>query len=180
MNLDIFLNNNIIISALSGISGAFLGTILSIRHSKSQAKTNLTFEILKTFNSSEFLIVLRIVGATKKKWKNGNKDIVNYFVPNTEREEETALVNNLTEHQNLTLYLRFLSQAEYYYKNNLIDRKTFFDLFIATQYVWNIEFLTEFREEYFKIKDTFSSDSPIPTWIKAIEGLNLAYDKNIA
>jgi hypothetical protein len=178
-NMDFIINNNIIISALSGITGALIGTFLSILYSKSQAKNNLTFEILRTFNSSEFLIVLRIIGEIKKKWNSGDKNIVYYFISNTDRAIESVLINKLTEHQNLTLYLRFINQVEYYYRNNLIDRKTFFNLFIATQYVWNIEFLTEFVEEYFKAKDIYSPDSPVPTWIKAIEGLNLIYNKNI-
>lgn len=168
-----------LIGALIGLGGVVLGVILtyitSILVSKYAAKQTITYELLKTFNSSEFLYVLQVVTKIRKDWqKEDGKKIVNYFIPsdNLEKPEEQLLDNKHTTHQNLTLYLRFLSQVYYYYDSKFANKKTIEELFIHPHFVYVKPFLNESKSEYIRIKEVNKITSPHPKWLLAIEKFN--------
>lgn len=163
---------NLISNLLCGAIGALLGSLISILYSRKASKDSLTNQILNTFNSKDFLFAIRVVAFIRKDWNNGKRDIINCFVPNMIAEKENLLENNLTKHQNLIYYLRFLSQLEFYYNKNLINKDIITGLLLIPHYHWNMIFLTEFRDEYLLKKKEYAPNSKLPEWINTINNLN--------
>nr|WP_321354650.1 hypothetical protein [uncultured Draconibacterium sp.] len=169
-----------LIGALIGLGGVILGVILSyftsLIVSKYTAKQTITYELLQHFNSPDFLYVLQIFSKIRNEWKTKEgKMIVSFFIPtdNLEKPKEQILDNKLTTHQNLTLYLRFLSQVYYYYESKFANRKMIKELFVYPHFVYVKSFLNEFKDEFLKLKEENNITTPDPKWLIAIQKFNV-------
>lgn len=170
-----------IIGLLGAVVGAILGAILthktSKRISKETYRNNLTYEIVKYFNSQEFLYILQVLQEIKYTlWKEEKgKKLVNFFIPvqDLDRPEEEVMKNDLTVHQNLTLYLRFLSQIYWYLKDNSVNKDLIQRIIIHEHYSWYRDFFNDFIEEYERVcKENLINPNRV-TWYSALKEFNL-------
>ena len=109
------------------IAGSCFTYFISRSISKESGRNNLTNEALKHFNSPEFMYVLQVLQIIKyEKWKTEEgKKIVYFFIPTVEEKERPSddlMRNDLTVHQNLTLYIRFINQIYQHLKNRSVHK----------------------------------------------------------
>lgn len=171
------MDSEIIISFLGIFIAAILGATFSYavsrRISKVSYRNTLTHEILKHFNSPDFLYTLQVLQEIKSnKWKSEDgKKLVNFFIPieGIEKISDETMKNNLTIHQNLTLYLRFIAQVYVYLKDKSVNEELIENIIIREHFSWHKLFFKEFLTEYDKICQEHNFNPEKIIWYKALK-----------
>ncbi|MFM6127225.1 MAG: hypothetical protein ACKPBV_00445 [Sphaerospermopsis kisseleviana] len=165
----------VLIGVIGTILGTILGSILTVALSRFATRHTLTVDLMKYLASVEHYYVLQVVWNLREAWQQDDgKLLVNHFIQSPELIPpiESSHANNLTDHQHLDIYLRFLSQIVYYYEENIIDRKLF-EIILTDHYSWYTEFIDDFVMFFEKRRIEVRDASPLPSWVNATRKISV-------
>ena len=170
----------VLIGVLGTILGTILGSILTVALSRFATRHTLTVDLMKYLASAEHYYVLQVVWNLRDAWhQDDGKLLVNHFIQSPElvSPTESSHANNLTDHQHLDIYLRFLSQIAYYYETNVIDRKLF-KIILMDHYSWYSDFINDFVTLFEKRRIEVRDASPLPSWVSATRKISVIVESN--
>ena len=173
-------NDGIVLKILPALVGAFSGWYLSYRTSNRLVRVQTTSKLHDQYFGETFIKVRGKVFDIKRKWTEGNRTIVNYYIMSNTIEKPDEAIDPQTqikEHGNLSILLNFYSSIVNYDQAGIIDRR-FLRNSLRHAYMWHRNFFLEFISEYKAKKIEYNDKSQMPTWATNIPKLDKILDIN--